>query len=171
MFDSDGITPGSSVTGRSPRWFCTAISTVDSASTRPFAPAPSLSPHPDELHVVADGAVQPVTAHVDLGRRRQFQVHRVAGHRRRGRGSQPGAAGSRRAVRNSRSRCRAGQRSSLRTQLETLTGDAFDDLPDQSMLVPYCQRSPGSNSSGVVSAAIVAVMTLGWPCSSANLRS
>jgi hypothetical protein len=33
--------------------------------------------------------------------------------------------------------------------------------PAQSMLVPYSQRSPGSNSNGVISAALDAVMTLG----------
>ena len=40
--------------------------------------------------------------------------------------------------------------------------------PAQSTLVPYSHLVPGSNSSGVISAFRVAVITLGWPFSSAS---
>ena len=40
--------------------------------------------------------------------------------------------------------------------------------PAQSRLLPYSHFSPGSNSSGVISAAFEAVMTLGWPFFSAR---
>ncbi len=36
-------------------------------------------------------------------------------------------------------------------------------LPAQSMLMPYSQRSPGSNRSGVVSAALAQVVMPGVP--------
>ena len=36
--------------------------------------------------------------------------------------------------------------------------------PAQSMLVPYSHFSPGSNSSGVISACFDEVITEGWPC-------
>lgn len=42
--------------------------------------------------------------------------------------------------------------------------------PHQSMLLPYSHRVPGSKSSGVLSAALDAVITLGCPCSVASRR-
>ncbi len=42
--------------------------------------------------------------------------------------------------------------------------------PAQSMLLPYSHRSPGSNSRGVLSDALLAVRTLGCPCSVAKRR-